>query len=99
LDNSVRIANNASSLDPSFAAIATHVEITMTTGNSRQRARHQLVINEARRMARSGEYTDSKEIETALREADLAESLDAIGEPDIREELDNLCHQSRAAKR
>ena len=86
-------------LCPSFAAIAGHVEITMTTSDSHQRARHELVINEARRMARSGEYADSKEIETALRETDLAESLGVIGGPDIRAELNNLCHESRAAAR
>ena len=84
---------------PSVSAIAGHVEIAMTTGESHQRARHELVINEARRMARGGEYADSKEIETALRETDLVESLDVIGGPDIRAELDNLCHESRTAAR
>ena len=71
----------------------------MTSGDSHQRARHELVINEARRMASSGEYADSKEIETALRETDLAESLDVVGGPNIRAELDNLCRESRAAAR
>jgi hypothetical protein len=50
-------------------------------------------------MASSGEYADSKEIETALRETDLAESLDVVGGPNIRAELDNLCRESRAAAR
>ena len=61
----------------------------------RARHRHELVMNEARRMARSGEFADSSQIEIALREADLAESLDVIGGPDIRAELDKLCRESR----
>lgn len=61
------------------------------------RARHESVMNEARRMARSGEYADSKRIEIALRETDLAESLDVLGSPEIRTELDNLCRESREA--
>ena len=69
--------------------------ITATTSDSHQRARHQMVLNEARRMARSGEYVDSREIEIALREADLAESLDVIGGPNTRTELDRLCRESR----
>ena len=68
---------------------------TTTTYDSHQRARHQMVLNEARRMARSGEYVDSREIEIALREADLAESLDVIGGPSTRTELDRLCRESR----
>lgn len=60
-------------------------------------ARHESVLNEARRMARGGGYTDSKQIETALRESDLAESLDVVGGPDVRVELDKLCRQSCAA--
>ena len=61
------------------------------------RARHESVLNEARRMARGGEYADSKQIEIALREADLAESLDVIGGPDTRSELDKLCRESHKA--
>ena len=61
------------------------------------RARHESVLNEARRMARGGEYADSKQIEIALRETDLAESLDVIGGPDTRAELDRLCRESRNA--
>jgi hypothetical protein len=61
-------------------------------------ARHESVMNEARRMARSGEYADSKEIETALREVDLAESLDVLGGADLRTELDKLCRESRAGR-
>ena len=69
------------------------------SGNPRQRARHELVLNEARRMARSGQYVDAKEIEIALREADLAESLDVVGGPEIRAELNKLCGESRRAGR
>lgn len=69
------------------------------SGDSRQRARHESVLNEARRMARSGQYADSKEIETALREADLAESLDVVGGPEIRAELNKLCRESRRSSR
>jgi hypothetical protein len=71
------------------------MEISTTTNYSHQRARHQMVLNEARRMARSGEYADSRQIEIALREADLAESLDVVGGPNIRTELDKLCRESR----
>ena len=70
-----------------------------TSDDGRQRARHESVLNEARRMARSGQYADSKEIETALREADLAESLDVVGGQEIRAELDKLCRQSRHSGR
>lgn len=62
------------------------------------RARHESVMNEARRMARSGEYADSREIEIALRESDLAESLDVIGGADSRAELDRLCRESRTPR-
>ena len=58
------------------------------------RARHESVMNESRRMARSGEYADSKQIEIALRETDLAESLDVLGGPEVQAELDNLCRES-----
>lgn len=61
-------------------------------------ARHDAVMNEARRMARSGEYADAKEIETALREADLAESLDVLGGAQVRAELDKICRESRAGR-
>lgn len=71
------------------------MEIRMTTSSSHQRARHETVLNEARRMARSGEYADSRQIELALREADLAESLDVVGGPNTRTELDRLCRESR----
>jgi hypothetical protein len=71
----------------------------MTTSDAHQRARHEMVLNEARRMARSGEHADSRQIETALREADLAESLDVVGGPDTRAELDRLCREARAAER
>ncbi len=70
-----------------------------TSGGSHQRARHESVLNEARRMASSGQYADSKEIETALREADLAESLDVVGGPEIRAELNELCRESRRSGR
>ena len=63
------------------------------------RKRHESVMNEARRMARSGEYADSKRIEIALREADLAESLDVIGGDPTRAELDRLCRESRSVAR
>ena len=71
----------------------------MTTGESHQRARHESVLGEARRMARSGQYADAKEIEAALRESDLAESLDVLGRPDLRRELDQLCREARAGAR
>lgn len=71
------------------------MEISTTTSYSHQRARHDMVLEEARRMARSGEYVDSHQIEIALRESDLAESLDVVGGPNIREELDVLCRESR----
>jgi hypothetical protein len=67
----------------------------MTASDSHQRARHETVLNEARRMARSGEYADSHEVEIALREADLAEALDVVGGPGIRAELDRLCRDAR----
>jgi hypothetical protein len=61
-------------------------------------ARHELVRKEACRMASSGEYVDSREVEIALREADLAESLDVVAAPNYRTELDRLCREScRAA--
>lgn len=63
------------------------------------RTRHESVMNEARRMARSGEYADSKQIEVALREEDLAESLDVIGGYPARVELDQLCRESRGVAR
>jgi len=63
--------------------------------NSHQQVRHELVLNEARRMAQSGEYGDSRQLERALREADLAESLDVIGGPNTRAELDRVCRESR----
>jgi hypothetical protein len=69
------------------------------SGDSHQRARHELVLNEARRMARSGQYADANEIETALRETDLAESLDVVGGAEIRAELNKLCGESRRSSR
>lgn len=74
-------------------------EIRMTSSDAHQRARHEAVLNEARRMARTGEYADARHIEKALREADLAESLDAIGGSDTRAELDRLCRESRKTAR
>ena len=71
------------------------MEIGMNTSNSHQQARHELVLNEARRMAYSGDYGDSRQLEMALREADLAESLDVLGGPNTRTELDSLCRESR----
>ena len=71
----------------------------MTTSDAHQRARHEMVLNEARRMARTGEFADSRQIEKALREADLAESLDVVGGPDTRPELDRRCRESRATAR
>ena len=62
------------------------------------RARHDSVMNEARRMARTGEYADSRQLEIALREADLAESLSVLG-GEAQAELDKLCRQSRAERR
>ena len=67
----------------------------MNMSNSHQQVRHELVLNEARRMAQSGEYGDSRQLERALREADLAESLDVIGGPNTRTELDRVCRESR----
>ncbi|HXX82443.1 MAG TPA: hypothetical protein VEN29_00525 [Casimicrobiaceae bacterium] len=61
-------------------------------------ARHESVMNEARRMARSGEYADARQIEIALREADLAESLDVLGGAEARAELDELCRDARAGR-
>jgi len=58
-------------------------------------ARHESVMNEARRMAKSGEYADSKQVEIALREADLAESLDVLGGSAARAEVDKLCREAR----
>ena len=60
------------------------------------RARHDSVINEARRMAKTGEYADSKQLEIALRETDLAESLSVLGGDDVRADLDKLCRESHA---
>ena len=60
-------------------------------GYSIAHTRHESVLNEARRMANSGEYADSKQIEIALRETDLAESLDVLGGAPARAELDKLC--------
>ena len=71
----------------------------MTLSEAHQRARHETVLNEARRMARTGEFADARQIETALREADLAESLDVIGGSDARAELDRLCRESRTTAR
>ena len=59
------------------------------------RARHESVMNEARRMAKSGEYADSRQIEIALRETDLAESLDVLGGAAVPAELDKLCREAR----
>jgi hypothetical protein len=67
----------------------------MNTSNSHQQVRHELVLNEARRMAHSGEYTDWRQLERALREADLAESLDVVGGANTRTEFDKLCRESR----
>ena len=58
-------------------------------------ARHESVMNEARRMAKTGEYADSKQVEIALREADLAESFDVLGGPAARSEVDKLCGEAR----
>ena len=71
----------------------------MSTSDSHQRARHEMVLNEARRMAHSGEYADSRQIEIALREMDLAESLDVVGGPNTRTELDRLCRESSGGRR
>ncbi len=68
--------------------------MTTNTSSVHQRARHGLVLKEACRMAQSGEYADSRQIEIALREADLAESLDVVAAPSYRTELDRLCHDS-----
>ena len=68
----------------------------MTTTNLHQQVRHELVLKEARRMACTGEYADSRQIEIALREADLAESLDVVGPPNSRTELDRLCCESHS---
>ena len=68
---------------------------TTSSSYQRQRERHEMVLMEARRMARSGDYADSHQIEIALREADLAESLDVVGGPNERTELDRLCRESR----
>ena len=57
-------------------------------------ARHESVMNEARRMAKSGEYADSSQIEIALRETDLAESLDVVGGAAARAELNKLCREA-----
>jgi hypothetical protein len=57
--------------------------------------RHESVMNEARRMAKSGEYADSRQIEVALREADLAESLNVLGGAAARAEVDKLCSEAR----
>ena len=69
----------------------------MTTSDTQQRARHETVLNEARQMARSGEYADAHQIEIAMREADLAESLDVVGGADVRAELDRLCRDARGS--
>jgi len=70
------------------------MDIRMTTSSGHQQARHELVLKEACRMARSGEYADSRQLEIALREADLAESLDVVATPNSRTELDRLCRES-----
>jgi hypothetical protein len=57
-------------------------------------ARHESVMNEARRMAKSGEYANSRQIEIALRETDLAESVDVLGGAAARAELDKLCREA-----
>jgi hypothetical protein len=67
----------------------------MNMSNWHQQVRHELVLNEARQMAHSGEYGDSQQLERALREADLAESLDVVGGPNTRTELDRVCRESR----